>query len=67
MKVSEITGQFIIDYCKEHKEVAWLKETSKKNKNFIALRTAFVKKFDEFKDLRPKAAKEPLWKQIENL
>ncbi len=67
MKVSEITGEFIINYCKEHDEVAWLKKTSKANKNYIALRTAFVNKFDEFKELRPKAAKTPLWKQIEQL
>lgn len=67
MKVNEITGEYIINYCKEHKEVKWLKKTSAANKSFIALRTAFVNHFDEFKDLRPKAAKKPLWKQIEEL
>jgi len=67
MKISEVTGQFIIDYCKEHDEIAWLKKTSAKNRNFIALRSAFVNKFDEFKDLRPKVAKKPLWKIIEEM
>lgn len=67
MTIKEITGEFIIKYCKEHKAVKWLKETSAKNKNFIALRTAFLNKFDEFKDLRPKKGKKPLWQQIAEL
>lgn len=65
--VREITGQYIIDWCKEHNDVKWLKTASKNHHNFIALRTVFLERYDEFADLRPKSGKVPLWKIIEDL
>ncbi len=66
--IKEVTGDYIIDWCKEKKDVKWLKETSKNNRNFIALRTLFLNRYDEFAALRPKSkAKLPLWKRIEQL
>ena len=55
-KLNDITLDFIIDYCKEHDEVAWLKEVANTpnlvDKNgkprrlgFMELRNAFAKKF----------------------
>lgn len=68
MKIKDITGDFIIEYCKEHKDIKWLKEASKNNRNFIALRTLFLNRYDEFAELRPgKNSKVPLWKRIEEL
>lgn len=67
MTIKDITGDYIIKYCQEKKEVKWLKETSKTNRNFIALRTAFLNKFDDFAELRPKKGKKPLWQRIEEL
>lgn len=67
MKIKDVTGDFIINYCKEHGEIKWLKKTSKANKNFIALRTEFVNHFDEFKDIRPRVGKKPLWERIAEL
>lgn len=55
-KLNDITLDFIIEYCKEHDEVAWLKEIANTpnlvDKNgkprkigFVELRNAFAKKF----------------------
>lgn len=68
MKIRDITGDFIINYCQEKKDVKWLKEVSKNNRNFISLRTLFLNRYDEFEALRPKSkAKKPLWQRIEEL
>ena len=68
-KLNDIKLDFIIDYCKEHGEVDWLKNTSHKvfvlttddgeeeerKISFIELRNEFVRKF--FPDLLPKKEK----------
>ena len=65
-KVSEVTGEVIIQLAKEHNDVEWLKKTAKENRKFIVLRTAVINRYDELKSLR-KVAKKPLWQQIEEL
>lgn len=65
-KVSELTGDVIIELVKAHKDVAWLKKIAKDNHSFIALRSAVINRYDELKQFR-KTAKKPLWEQISEL
>ena len=67
-KIKDVTGDYIIAWCQEKKDVKRLKEVSKNTRNFIALRTLFLNRYDEFAELRPSSkAKKPLWQRIEEL
>ena len=54
-RINEVSLDFIINYCKANKEVAWLKETAEKTKTdkhgkvmrypFVNLRADFMNKF----------------------
>lgn len=76
-KLNDITLDFIIEYCKEHDEVAWLKEIANTpnlvDKNgkarkigFMEIRNAFAKKF--FPDLiQAKTHKKSMFDRIMEL
>ena len=63
MKYENINLDYIIDYCKDHDEVDWLKSTAaktfktkdggKRKITFIEIKIAFAKKF--MPDIIPKA------------
>ena len=55
----------IIDWCKENKQVEWLKETNAECKGFFQLRKAFYVKFAPEK--MPKKSKQTYIDAINNL
>lgn len=80
MDYKKITLDFIIDWCKENKQVAWLKAkaaetitetnedgtTTTRKISFIELKRAFCLEF--MADIVPVAAKKPtMWDKIANL
>ena len=66
--INQVSLEFIINYCKAHKEVKWLKETAEKTITdkqgkvrdypFVNLRSDFMKKFFSDK-VKGKAEKKP--------
>ena len=54
MEFKKVNGDFILKYCEENKQIAWLKEAKATyGKNFLAIKRAFCLKF--FPSIVPKA------------
>lgn len=78
MELKEITLDYILDYCKAKQDTDWLKTLIQKeglvNKkgqprkvSFFEVRSAFIMRYEDFKDLRPTKKKADMYDRINSL